>query len=136
MNSAYEKPLPRIDEINKPYWEAAKRHEFVLQRCDNCGNYRYPAGIVCPHCMSDKLTWVKVSGRGRVYTWVVIHQVYHPAFAGDIPYAVVAVELEEGPRMSTSLVGCKPEDITIGMPVEVAFNDVSREIALPVFRPA
>ncbi len=135
MSPAYEKPLPRVDEINKPYWDAAKRHELVIQRCDDCGTYRYPIGIICPGCLSDKLKWVKISGRGKVYTWVVIHQVYHPAFAGDVPYAVVAVELEEGPRMSTRLVGCGPENITIGMPVKADFIDVTPEITLPVFRP-
>jgi len=131
----YQKPLPHIDEVNRPYWEAARRHELVLQRCEECGQYRYPAGLNCPACLSDRLKWVKVSGRGTVYTWTVIHQLYHPAFAGDVPYAVVAVELEEGPRMNTSLVGCKTEDIRVGMPVEVVFDDVTEKMTLPRFRP-
>lgn len=135
MNEGYQKPLPRIDEINRPYWEAAKRHELVLQRCQVCGRYRYPPGETCPGCLSDKLDWVKASGRGKVYTWTVFHQVYHPAFASEAPYAVVAVELEEGPRLTTSLVDCKPEDIKIDMPVEVVFDDVTAEITLPKFRP-
>jgi hypothetical protein len=131
----YEKPLPHIDDLNRPYWEAAKRHELVLQRCDSCGHYRYPAGLSCPACLSDKLRWVKVSGRGTVYTWTVIHQLYHPAFTADLPYAVVAVELAEGPRMNTSLTACKIEDIRVGMPVEVVFDDVTEVMTLPRFRP-
>jgi hypothetical protein len=135
MSSHYVKPLPAIDAVNRPYWEAAKRHEFVLQQCVACGRYRYPAGLVCPTCLSDKLDWVKATGRGRIFTWTVIHQLYHPAFAADVPYAVVAVELEEGPRMNANLIGCKPGDITVGMPVEVTFEDVTEEVTLPKFKP-
>ena len=136
MGGEYQKPLPQIDEVSRPYWEAAKRHELVLQRCQGCGHFRYPAGDTCPRCLSDRLEWVKVSGRGRVYTWTVFHKVYHPAFAEDMPYAVVAVELEEGPRLLTNLVDCRLEDIEVGMPVEVVFDDVTEEISLSKFRPS
>ena len=136
MSEKYEKLLPRIDEMSRPYWEGAKRHELLLQKCQECGHYRYPPGETCPSCLSDKLEWVKVSGRGSVYTWTVFHQAYHPAYKDDIPYAVVAVELEEGPRMITNLVNCRIEDIKVGMPVEVVFDDVTEEVSLPKFRPA
>jgi len=136
MSEKYEKLLPRIDEMNRPYWEGAKRHELLLQKCQECGHYRYPPGETCPSCLSDKLEWVKISGRGSVYTWTVFHQAYHPAYKDDIPYAVVAVELEEGPRMITNLVNCGTEDIKMGMPVEVVFDDVTGEVSLPKFRPA
>jgi uncharacterized OB-fold protein len=135
MTGEYQKPLPRIDEINRPYWEASKRHELLLQKCRECGHYRYPPGETCSSCLSDELEWVKASGRGVVYTWTVFHQVYHPAFAKDVPYAVVAVELDEGPRLLTNLVDCKVEAIFIGMPVEAVFDDVTEEITLPKFRP-
>lgn len=136
MSEKYEKLLPRINEMSRPYWEGAKRHELLLQKCQECGHYRYPPGETCPSCLSDKLEWVKVSGRGSVYTWTVFHQAYHPAYKDDIPYAVVVVELEEGPRMITNLVNCRIEDIKVGMPVEVAFDDVTEEVSLPKFRPA
>lgn len=135
MSDKYQKPLPYISEVSRPYWDAAKRHELVIQRCQGCGHYRYPAGDTCPRCLSDRLVWVKVSGRGTIYSWVVFHQVYHQAFANEVPYAVVVVELEEGVRLVTNLVDCKTEDIEIGMPVEVAFDDVTEEITLPKFRP-
>jgi len=136
MSEKYEKLLPRIDEMSRPYWEGAKRHELLLQKCQECGHYRYPPGETCPSCLSDRLEWVKVSGRGSVYTWTVFHQAYHPAYKDDIPYAVVVVELEEGPRMITNLVNCRIEDIKMGMPVEVAFDDVTEEVSLPKFRSA
>jgi len=135
MTGEYEKPLPKIDDISRPYWEAAKRHELMLQKCQDCGHYRYPPGLTCPSCLSDEMEWVRVSGRGTVHTWTVFHRVYHPAFDGDVPYAVVMVELEEGPRLATNLVDCKIEDIKVGMPVEVVFDDVTKEITLPKFRP-
>ena len=135
MSERDQKPLPRIDEVNRPYWEAAKRHELLLQKCQECGHYRYPLGETCPSCLSDRLEWVKVSGRGSVYTWTVFHQVYHPAFKEDVPYAVVAVELEEEPTIITNLVDCKIEYLKVGMPVEVVFDEVTAEVTLPKFRP-
>lgn len=135
MSERNQKPLPRIDESNRPYWEATKRHELFLQKCRDCGHYRHPPGETCPSCLSAELDWVKVNGRGTVYTWTVFHQVYHPAFEKDVPYAVVAVELEEGPRLLANLVDCPVETITTGMPVEVVFDDVTEEITLPKFRP-
>lgn len=135
MSDEYQKPLPFVSEVNRPYWDAARRHELVLQRCQECGHYRYPPGDTCPRCLSDRLAWVKVSGRGSIYTWVVFHQVYHQAFANDAPYAVVVVQLEEGARLVTNLVDCQTEDIEIGMAVEVVFDDVTEEITLPKFRP-
>ncbi len=131
-----QKPLPGIDDFQRPFWEAAKRHELVLQRCRKCGSFRYPPGLMCHECLSDDLEWTRVSGRGTVFTWTVFHRAYHPAFAAEVPYAVVAVELEEGPRMLSNLVNCKLEDIRIGMPVVVTFDDASAEISLPKFRPA
>ncbi len=135
MTEKIQKPVPGINKLNKDFWEATRRHELVLQSCRKCGSYRYPAGLICPECLSDELVWRKVSGRGVVYTWTVFHRAYHPAFVDDLPYAVVAVELEEGPRIVTNLVDCKLENIKIGMPVEVVFEDINDEISLPKFRP-
>jgi hypothetical protein len=85
--------------------------------------------------MSTNTEWARVSGRGKVYSWTIFHYLYHPAFSQDIPYNVAIVELEEGPRMHTNIVGCSNEDIYIDMPVEVVFEDISEEIALPKFKP-
>jgi len=79
--------------------------------------------------------WVRVSGRGKVYTWTTIYQRYHPAFAEELPYNVTMVALEEGPRLLANIVDCKNEDLRIGMEVEVVFEDVTEEITLPKFRP-
>ena len=133
--SAYAKPLPEITPAMRPFWDAAQRHELVVQRCGGCGAHRFPARDVCSRCLSREATWVPVSGRGTVFTWAVMHQVYHPGFAGEVPYAVVVVELDEGARLVSNLVDCPVADVRAGMPVEVVFDDVTPDVTLPKFRP-
>lgn len=130
------KPLPPITDFNRPFWAAARRHELQLQRCKECGKVWAPNGPVCPHCFSDSYEWVLVSGKGTIASWVVFHKEYHPAFKPETPYNVAFVELEEGPRLISNIVGVHSEDLKIGMPVEVWFEDVNDEISLPKFRPA
>lgn len=134
---SYAKPLPDIhDRLNAPYWQAAKRHELSMQRCPRCGFVRFPAAKFCPECLEENDEWVTLSGRGTVWSFGVYHHVFNRTFAEDIPYNVALVELEEGPRLITNIVGIPNEEITIGMPVEVAFDDVTDEVTLVKFRPA
>ena len=130
----YNKPLPEITLDNQPFWDACKRHELSLQKCQDCGHLRNP-GPICPNCLSMNSEWVRVSGRGKVYTYVVMHQRYHAGFADELPYNVTIVELDEGPRLLTNIVGCKNEDIRIGMEVDVVFEDITEEVTLPKFKP-
>ena len=133
--SEYKKPLPEITPAMRPFWDAARRHQLVVQRCAGCGVYRFPARDICSRCLSRTVEWAPVSGRGTIFSWAVMHQVYHPGFAGEVPYAVVVVELEEGVRLVSNLVGCPVDAIVAGMPVEVTFEDVTAEVTLPKFRP-
>lgn len=130
----YSKPLPEITPDNKPFWDSCKQHELSLQRCQDCGCLRLPSPI-CQECLSMESEWIKMSGRGKLYTWTTIFQRYHPAFAEELPYNVAVVELEEGPRLITNIVDYSHEDLRIGMEVEVVFEDVTEEITLPKFRP-
>jgi uncharacterized protein len=125
--------LPEITPEMAPFWEAARRHELVAQRCHGCGTHRFPAREICSRCLSRDASWEPVSGRGTVFSFTIMHQPYHPAFS--VPYAVVVVELNEGARMLTNLVDCPPSEIRIGMPVEVLFEDLTAEVTLPKFRP-
>ena len=131
----YGKPLPDINDENGPYWEAAKRHELVLQKCSDCGHLRFPPARVCPNCLSMNVEWTPVSGRGRVYTWTIFHQLYHPGFQNEVPYNVAVIKLDEGPQLVSNVVGCRNEDIKLDMPVEVVFDDVTDEVTLPKFKP-
>ena len=136
MAESYAKPLPIVDVASEPYWEAAKRHEFVAQRCDDCGRLRFPPTPSCWFCLSPKTTWAQLSGRGTVWSFILMHQLYYPAFADELPYPVAVIETEEGVRLISNLVEVAREDIEIGMAVEVVFDDVTDEVTLPKFRPS
>ena len=134
--SEYTKPLPDIaDERMRPYWEAVKRHELRMQRCPACGHVRFPPAKFCPECLEENDAWAPLSGRGTVWSFGIYEHVFHRAFAGDIPYNVALVELAEGPRLITTIVGIPNESITIGMPVEAVYDDVTDEVTLLKFRP-
>jgi uncharacterized protein len=136
VSEAPARPVPAITPEMAPFWEAARRHELVVQRCVDCGARRFPAREVCSRCLSRRVEWERVGGKGRVFSVAIMHQANHPWFAARVPYAVVVIELDEGPRMLSTVPGLEPHAITIGMPVEVAFEDVTPEVSLPVFRPA
>jgi len=130
----FPRPIPEIDQQLAPFFAAAKEHRLVVQRCTGCGAHRFPPRELCSGCLSTESTWVEVSGRGEIFSYNVMHQIYHPAFAAEVPYAVVVVKLAEGPKMISNLVDCAVNEIRIGMPVEVVFESVSPEVTLPKFR--
>jgi len=131
----YRKPLPRIDEEARGYWEALARHELYFQRCRDCGTKRFYPRALCPVCLSSATEWVRASGRGVVYSFTVTYQNQAPGFREELPYVLAIVELDEGVRMMTNVVGCAPDAVRVGMPVQVVFEDVTAEITLPKFRP-
>ncbi len=138
MTQAEQRPLPVPQPESDFYWEKCRQHELWLRKCNDCQKaYFYPREI-CPHCFSRNTAWVKASGRGTLHTYAIVYRPPTPAFRDKLPYVVALVELEEGPRMPTNLVGIEPDParIKIGMPVAVDFEDVSETISLPVFRPA
>ena len=116
------------------YLEHAARGELALPRCVRCGQYCEPGVPACPSCAAD-LAWVPVSGNATVYSYAVVHQVFRPEFAADVPYVVALVELAEGPRLITRLVGFGAVRPSVGAPVRVAFRQVGKQM-LPVFTPA
>ena len=132
----YSRPIPHIDEENRPWWEALKRHELYLQRCRDCGAMRYYPRAQCPDCLSSRTEWVKSSGRGTIYTFTVTYQNQAPGFRESIPYVMAYVELDEGLKVLTNIVDCRPEQAKIGTPVEAVYEDVTDEVALLKFRPA
>jgi uncharacterized OB-fold protein len=130
------RPIPEVDRQHAPFFAAAKEQRLVVQRCSGCGKLRFPPRELCSHCLAVDATWVEMSGHGEVFSYNVMHQIYHPAFASEVPYAVVVVKLAEGPKMIANLVDCPIDAITIGMPVEVVFERLSDEVTLPKFRRA
>ena len=134
----YTKPIPVPQGESDFYWEKAKAHELWLRHCDDCNKaYFYPRDI-CPMCFSRNTSWIQASGKGTLHTFAIVHRAPTPAFRDDAPFVVAMVDLEEGPRMPTNLVEVEPDPavIKVGMPVEVVFEDITDEIALPKFKPA
>lgn len=134
--SEYKKPLPKITSgVVKEFYEATKKHKFLVQRCNDCGkNISYPKTF-CPYCFSENVGWIESSGKGRLYTYTVCMSNVSEAFQPDLPYVVGVVDLEEDVRLLTNIVECKPEDVKCDMDVEVVFKDVTEEFSLPMFRP-
>ncbi len=135
MTDKYRKPLPRIDEESRGFWEALARHELYVQRCRDCDTLRLPPRALCTACLSSAVEWVRASGRGTVYSFTVTHQNQAPGFREELPYVLAIVELAEGPRLMTNVVGCPPDQVRIGMAVEVVFDDVTPDVTLAKFKP-
>jgi len=136
VTSADTEPiLPNITEDNEPYWASVKARDLKLPFCMRCEAAFYPPQSRCPRCLGDRLEWRHASGRGRLYSWVVVHQVYDKSFADRVPYVVAAVQLEEGPRLITNVVNCPTEGITADMPVRAVYRDLTDEVALVEFEP-
>jgi uncharacterized OB-fold protein len=135
MSDTASRPVPEVTPYLAPFFAAAREERLVVQRCDGCGALRFPAREICSVCLSTEASWTPVSGRGEIFSFNVMHQIYHPGFAAAVPYAVVVVKLEEGPKMTSNLVDCPLDRITVGMPVEVVFERLSPEVTLPKFRP-
>ena len=137
MNAPRGKPVPQPTPETKPYWDAAKRHELSIQRCTACGKHYFYPRPYCPHCLSDKTEWTTVSGKGTLLTYVINHRPA-PGFENEAPYVIAIVKLDEGPHLMTNIVQVepKPENLPVGLPVEVVFDDVNDEIAVPKFKPA
>jgi len=130
----YKKPLPHLDEENRWFFEACARHELVLQKCSSCGTVRFYPRALCPSCMSSKTDYVRASGRGRVYTFTVTHQNQAPGFRDELPYVMAYVELDEGPRILTNIINTPPGEVKIDLPVEVVFEDIDENLAIPKFQ--
>jgi len=144
MPPDFEHPKPAASWESRAFWEGCGRHELVLQRCRDCGSVQHRPRGVCASCLSGGLSHFVASGRGRVYTFTVTHQNGVPPFRDAVPYVLAYVELEEGPRLMTNIVGCEPGAVRIGQDVVVDFQDVdARDLgdaggafAVPRFRPA
>lgn len=125
---------PSMSPDTQFFWDGAKQHQLLIQRCTGCGVLRHPPRPMCPHCQSLGWDTVQASGRGRVFSFVMPHHPPYPWF--EYPYIVVLVELEEGTRLVSNLVGTAPDAVTIGMPVEVCFEEFDGGLVLPLFMPS
>lgn len=136
--SEYNKPLPGMDGLTKAFYSFCKDEALHFQQCTDCGSFRHVPREMCAQCNSFEWEWVKSSGRGTIYSWVVINRALHPAFYDPnpeaVPMAPVIVEMEEGVRLLSNMMDCTPEQLKMDMPVEVVYEAVTNDITLPRFR--
>ncbi|MCX5265243.1 Zn-ribbon domain-containing OB-fold protein [Streptomyces sp. NBC_00199] len=129
MSAAARYDLPEADAFTRAYWDAAAEGRLLIRRCRACARAHHYPREFCPHCWSEDVTWEDASGRATLYTWSVVHRNDLPPFGERTPYVAAMVDLAEGPRMSTELVG--GSEPCAGMALTVAFRD-----GAPVFRAA
>ena len=123
-----------IPERSEEFFEAAKESKLLIQRCTDCGEHQFYPRAVCIHCGSDDVSWVEASGKGTVHTYTVIHQQGMPGWRDEVPYIAAVIDLEEGVRMTSNVIGCAPESVSVDMPVRVTFVDEGN-LVLPRFGP-
>jgi len=126
-----ELPLPTVTPLTEPYWQGLAEGELRHQVCATCGNTWLPGREECPRCLSEDVSWSPSSGRGRIISWVVYHHASHPAFADRVPYNVAVVELDEGARLITNILG-DPEGLAIDRPVQLRIEE-EQGVSIPRF---
>ncbi len=131
---AFKKPMPSPDGDSMALWEGLKEGKLLLQNCKDCGDVQYYRQEMCCKCLSDNVESFESTGRGTIHSYSVVHRAPGPAFKADVPYAVLLVELEEGPRMISSLVGSDPNEIDMDMKVELVTEKINDDIYLPRFK--
>jgi uncharacterized protein len=125
-------PVPHAtSHVSDPFWEACRRGELHYQRCQACGLSNFPPAEHCRDCLSDELLWARSGGVGEIYSWTVVYRPVTAEFTP--PYAPAIVTLDEGYQMLTNVVGVAPDELAIGMPVQVQFHPVGPDVTLPYF---
>lgn len=133
MSAQLPASMLQQDSDSRPYWEGLAQGELRIQRCDACARAVFYPRALCPHCFSERLSWIVASGKGTIYSYTVAHQAFGP-FATETPFVVAIVELEEGVRMMTRIFDASRERITVGATVQVTFASVGEDFTLPYFR--
>jgi len=129
-------PVPLVEPLTEPFWSAAREGRLVIQRCTGCGTFRHLPHVLCAVCQSSASDWVASAGRGTVFTYTIVTHPVHAAVVDSVPYAVVVVELDDCGQVlvPSNVVDCPPDEVAVGMPVEVVFERVTDEITIPRFR--
>lgn len=127
---------PPIDKYNAPYWAALRERKVRIPRCRACGHLQFPMGPCCSNCLGEAFDWIECSGRGTIWSYVVYHHAFHPSLADQLPYNVAEVQLEDGPKVISNIVGVPPDALQAGMEVKAHFDRIDDELTLLRFEPA
>ena len=133
MTVTTEKPVPAITRDSEEFWNFATDHKLMLRSCNDCGTLMYYPRVVCTNCLSQNLGWREARGGGIVHAKTIVYRAPNEAFRAEVPYVVAIVELDEGPRLMTNILGSEPAAVETGMRVELIFEERG-DIALPQFR--
>jgi uncharacterized OB-fold protein len=133
MNDRGLMPIPRPSIETQIFWDAVQERRLIMPKCLKCGTYRFPPSVACHVCESDEMAWVDVSGRGKVFSFVVYRRAYRSALKDKVPYVLAVIELEEGPRIPSNVVGLPVEDVECEMPVSVVYEEVRDGFLIPKF---
>jgi uncharacterized protein len=136
MSDVASKPIPEPTPETAEYWAGAARQELMIQRCTQCGRHQFPPRMLCTACSSRELEWVRARGLAAVRSFTVVRRPVSEAFAEDVPYVVALVVLDEGPTLMTNIIGCKTEELRIGMRVTVCFDNRTPSCSIPQFAPS
>lgn len=132
----FVKPLPHPTKWSAPFWEGTKQGTLLLKHCRNCGTIDHPPYLYCTNCSSEEAEWVEASGKATLYAYAVNSYGVPLPFVEDLPYVTALIDLAEGPRMISNIVGCAPEELRNGMELEVVFEELAPNVVLPKWRPA
>jgi uncharacterized OB-fold protein len=136
MDSVPARNLPVPTAETAEYWAGCRRHELLIQRCTDCAAHQFYPRLLCTSCSGRSLEWVPASGRGTITSFTIVRKAVSAAYAAEVPYVVALIRLEEGPTLMSNVVGCGVEEVVMGMPVEVVFDDWPGGVTVPKFRPA
>ncbi len=131
----YKKPLPSPMPWSKPFWDGCSQGKLLVQKCKACSRPVFYPKLFCPFCLSQELEWIEAKGTGKVYTFTVVYAYQPTEFSEDVPYIVAVIDLDEGVRLMSNIVDCKPEEVRCDMEVEVVFEKATEEVTFPKFRP-
>ncbi|MBD1224358.1 Zn-ribbon domain-containing OB-fold protein [Virgibacillus halodenitrificans] len=134
-----QKPIPLKTQDNQHYWDMADQHELALQKCNDCGKYAHPPGPSCVHCGSTNLTWESLGNNieATIYSYIISYRPFLPGFQDDLPLIIAQAELKQIPeiKLMCNLLRCNPENVQIGMPVKMIWDDITEDRALPQWVP-
>ncbi|MBI5591643.1 MAG: Zn-ribbon domain-containing OB-fold protein [Deltaproteobacteria bacterium] len=131
----FAKPMPIPTKWSRPFWDGAGQHKLLLKQCKDCGHIDHPPYLYCTECHSDDHEWIEASGKATLYAFAINEYGVPFPFMPDLPYVLGLVDLKEGPRMITNIVECDHNMLKNGMELEVVFEDVSKEVSLPKWKP-
>jgi uncharacterized protein len=134
MDEIIARPQPDVRGVGRKYWASGRNGKLEIPQCCSCDKVHWYPRLYCPHCGSDQLQWISCSGKGSIHTFTIVRQSAHKYFKSKVPYVLAMVSLAEGPLIMSNIIDCKVEEVAIGFPVVMTFEDFGEFFSVPLFR--